>query len=140
MTYVPTWSGWVYVAFVTDWGRLPLAGDYARRVLGWSVAVSMSTQLVLNAIEQAIWTRGRAGRDDLSRVEPELVGSSHERPDRRHEVAVRRAGQLWVEDVEDVAHWKRPTLVAGRELKIGSRNKRSAIPAACDENRVSISK
>lgn len=58
MTYVSTWSGWVYVAFVTD--------AYARRVLGWSVATSMSTQLVLNAIEQAIWTRGRAGHDDLT--------------------------------------------------------------------------
>jgi putative transposase len=66
MTYVSTWSGWVYVAFVTDWGHLPFAGDYARRVLGWSVATSMSTQLVLNAIEQAIWSRGRAGRDDLT--------------------------------------------------------------------------
>jgi len=57
MTYVSTWSGWVYVAFVID--------AYARRILGWSVATSMSTDLVLNAIEQAIWTRGRQGAGDL---------------------------------------------------------------------------
>ena len=53
MTYVSTWSGWVYVAFVTD--------AYARRILGWRCGTSMHTQLVLDALEQAIWTRQRAG-------------------------------------------------------------------------------
>lgn len=53
MTYVSTWSGWAYVAFVTD--------AYARRILGWSVGSTMTTQLVLDALEQAIWTRQRAG-------------------------------------------------------------------------------
>ena len=53
MTYVSTWSGWVYVAFVTD--------AYARRILGWRCGTSMTTQLVLDALEQAIWTRQRAG-------------------------------------------------------------------------------
>jgi putative transposase len=52
MTYVSTWSGWVYVAFVTD--------AYARRILGWRCGTTMSTQLVLDALEQAIWTRQRA--------------------------------------------------------------------------------
>jgi putative transposase len=51
MTYVSTWSGWVYVAFVTD--------AYARRLLGWRCGTSMTTQLVLDALEQAIWTRQR---------------------------------------------------------------------------------
>jgi len=51
MTYVSTWSGWVYVAFVTD--------AYARRILGWRCGTSMTTQLVLDALEQAIWTRQR---------------------------------------------------------------------------------
>ena len=58
MTYVSTWSGWVYVAFVTD--------AYARRILGWRCGTSMTTQLVLDALEQAIWTRARAGVTDLS--------------------------------------------------------------------------
>jgi putative transposase len=53
MTYVSTWSGWVYTAFVTD--------AYARRILGWRCGTSMRTQLVLDALEQAIWTRQRAG-------------------------------------------------------------------------------
>lgn len=53
MTYVSTWSGWVYVAFVTD--------AYARRILGWRAGTCMSTQLVLDALEQAIWTRRRTG-------------------------------------------------------------------------------
>ena len=57
-TYVPTWSGVVYVAFVID--------AYARRILGWRAATSMRTQLVLDAIEQAIWTRARAGVTDLT--------------------------------------------------------------------------
>jgi putative transposase len=53
MTYVSTWSGWVYVAFVID--------AYARRILGWRCGSSMTTQLVLDALEQAVWTRQRTG-------------------------------------------------------------------------------
>ena len=53
MTYVSTWTCWVYVAFVID--------AYARRILGWRAGTSMSTQLVLDALEQAVWTRKRAG-------------------------------------------------------------------------------
>jgi putative transposase len=53
LTYVSTWSGWVYVAFVTD--------AYARRILGRRCGTTMSSQLVLDALEQAIWTRHRIG-------------------------------------------------------------------------------
>lgn len=45
-TYVSTWSGWVYVAFVID--------AYSRRILGWRSATTMTTKLVLDAIEHAI--------------------------------------------------------------------------------------
>jgi putative transposase len=55
MTYVSTWSGWVYVGFVID--------AFARRILGWRCGTSMSTQLVLDALEQAVWTRQRTGAD-----------------------------------------------------------------------------
>ena len=58
LTYVSTWSGWVYVAFVVD--------AYARRILGWRTGTTMATQLVLDAVEQAIWTRAREGRTDLT--------------------------------------------------------------------------
>lgn len=54
-TYVSTWSGWCYTAFVID--------AYARRILGWSVATTMTSQLVLDAVEQAIWTRHRESKD-----------------------------------------------------------------------------
>ncbi len=57
-TYVSTWSGMVYVAFVID--------AYARRILGWRASTSMRTALVLDAIEQAIWTRAREGISELS--------------------------------------------------------------------------
>jgi len=48
-TYVPTWSGTVYVAFVID--------VFARRIVGWRVSTSMATQFVLDALEQAILQR-----------------------------------------------------------------------------------
>ena len=54
-TYVPAWSEMVYVAFVID--------AYSRRILGWRAATSMRTSLVLDALEQALWTRRRDGRD-----------------------------------------------------------------------------
>ena len=57
-TYVSTLAGWVYVAFVID--------AYARRILGWKVSASMTTDLVLAAINQAIFTRKREGVKDLT--------------------------------------------------------------------------
>jgi putative transposase len=50
-TYVATWSGTVYVAFVLD--------AFSRRILGWRAAANMRTELVLDALEMAIWTRTR---------------------------------------------------------------------------------
>jgi putative transposase len=55
ITYVSTWTGWVYVAFVVD--------AYARRIIGWRTSTSMTTALVLDAIEHAIRTRERTGWD-----------------------------------------------------------------------------
>jgi putative transposase len=57
-TYVPTWAGMVYVAFVID--------AYSRRILGWRAATSMKTALVLDALEQALWARRRHGGGDLA--------------------------------------------------------------------------
>jgi putative transposase len=53
-TYVSTWQGWLYVAFVID--------VYARRIVGWRVSRSMHTQFVLDALEQALYAR-QAERD-----------------------------------------------------------------------------
>jgi transposase InsO family protein len=49
-TYVATWAGFVYVAFVID--------VFARRIVGWRVAASLRTDFVLDALEQAIYARG----------------------------------------------------------------------------------
>jgi putative transposase len=48
-TYVSTWQGWLYVAFVID--------VYARRIVGWRVSRSMHTDFVLDALEQALYDR-----------------------------------------------------------------------------------
>lgn len=48
-TYVATWMGFVYVAFVID--------VFARRIVGWRVSRSMQTDLVLDALEQALHAR-----------------------------------------------------------------------------------
>ena len=53
-TYVSTWQGFVYVAFVID--------VFARRIVGWRVSSSMHTDFVLDALEQALYAR-RAERD-----------------------------------------------------------------------------
>ena len=48
-TYVTTWQGWQYVAFVID--------VFARRIVGWRVSSSMRTDFVLDALEQALYDR-----------------------------------------------------------------------------------
>jgi putative transposase len=57
-TYVATWSGTVYVAFIFD--------VFSRMIVGWRAATSMTTGLVLDTLEHAIWTRRRDGITDLT--------------------------------------------------------------------------
>ena len=54
LTYVATWSGFVYVAFVVD--------AYARRIVGWRVSSSLHTELALDALDQALCERA-VGRE-----------------------------------------------------------------------------
>ena len=56
-TYVATWRGFVYVAFVID--------TFARRIVGWRVSASLATDFVLDALEQAIYDRRDAGVSHL---------------------------------------------------------------------------
>jgi putative transposase len=51
LTYVATWSGWVYVAFVMD--------VYSRRIVGWRWSTSLATDLAADALEQGLWQRQR---------------------------------------------------------------------------------
>jgi putative transposase len=92
-TYVPTWSGTVYVAFVID--------AYARRILGWRASTSMHPDLVLDTcwprpvscvatttgrdragdgMVAGLSTVGPHGRADISSVGREAAGSSAPRP------------------------------------------------------------
>jgi putative transposase len=56
-TYVSTWQGWLYVAFVID--------VYARRIVGWRVSSCMHTEFVLDALEQALYDRQPGSSDAL---------------------------------------------------------------------------
>lgn len=56
-TYVATWRGFVYVAFVID--------VFARRIVGWRVSASLRTDFVLDALEQAIYERCGEGLTNL---------------------------------------------------------------------------
>ncbi len=56
-TYVRTWQGWVYVAFVVD--------VFSRRIVGWRQSSSMHTEFVLDALEQALYDRQPSEADGL---------------------------------------------------------------------------
>jgi len=49
ITYVPTWSGWLYLSVVLD--------AWSRRVVGWSMATHLRSELVLDALNMALWQR-----------------------------------------------------------------------------------
>lgn len=54
ITYIRTFSGWVYAAFVMDM--------YSRRIVGWQVSTSLHTTLALDALEMGLWNRDRVGQ------------------------------------------------------------------------------
>lgn len=49
ITYVPTWAGFLYLAVVMD--------AWSRRVVGWHMATHLKTELVLDALDMALWHR-----------------------------------------------------------------------------------
>jgi len=57
LTYVATWSGFVYVAFIID--------VFSRFIVGWRASTSLRTDLVLDALEMAIWVRRRENITEL---------------------------------------------------------------------------
>jgi transposase InsO family protein len=57
LTFVATWRGFVYVAFIID--------AYARRIVGWRVSSSLQTDIALDALEQALYDRGVTQDTDL---------------------------------------------------------------------------
>jgi len=57
LTYVATWAGFCYTAFIID--------AYSRAIVGWRVAQTLRTSLALDALEMAIWSRQDAGLEEL---------------------------------------------------------------------------
>jgi putative transposase len=57
LTYVATWAGFCYAAFIID--------AYSRAIVGWRVATTLRASLALDALEMAIWARQDAGLDGL---------------------------------------------------------------------------
>ena len=53
-TYVRTWAGFVYVAFIID--------VFSRRIVGWHAATTKTTDLVTTALRMAVWQRGHDGQ------------------------------------------------------------------------------
>jgi putative transposase len=68
-TYVPTWSGMAFTAFVTD--------VFSRRIVGWRTSTSMPTELPLDALEMALWTRDRNGEPVTGVVHHSDAGSQY---------------------------------------------------------------
>ena len=58
MTYIPTWSGWLYLAMVLD--------VYSRKVVGWAMDTNMRTELILDALQMAVIQRQPRGVIDHS--------------------------------------------------------------------------
>ena len=78
-SFVRTFSGWVYVAFITD--------VYSPRIIGWQTSTSLYTDLALDALEAAVWQRKRQGA--------ELTGLVHHlRPRRAVQVHSLRVGPV----------------------------------------------
>jgi putative transposase len=68
-TYVPTWSGMAFTAFVTD--------VFSRRIVGWRTMNRMPTDLPLDALEMALWVRDRAGQDVTGVIQHSDAGAQY---------------------------------------------------------------
>ena len=67
MTYIPTWSGWLYLAMVLD--------VCSRKIVGWAMDTNMRTELSLEALQMAVPQR-------QPRAWPSRTGSTIPRGDR----------------------------------------------------------
>lgn len=68
-TYVTTWAGVCFTAFVTD--------VFSRRIVGWRTANRMPTELPLDALEMALWVRANAGQDVTGVIHHSDAGSQY---------------------------------------------------------------
>jgi putative transposase len=133
LTYVATWSGFVYVAFVID--------AFARRIVGWRVSNRLRSDLALDALEQALYERrpdaaqgivhhsDRGSQDGFKRSSQRIHGGC----DDNAKTAVRSIGTGEVALTRPSASWaaRGATEVldgdCGRALQRGSSGERSSI-------------
>lgn len=87
-TYVPTWAGMAFTAFVTD--------VYSRRIVGWRTMDRMPTDLPLDALEMALWVRDRAGQDVTGVIQHSDAGAQG--GFNRLSQHPKRGGVEWCED------------------------------------------
>ena len=90
ITYIPTWSGWLYLAVVLD--------VWSRRVVGWAMAEHLRTELVIDALDMALWNR---------RPKPGLVHHSDQGCQYTSLAFGRRLRQAGL--VASMARWATPT-------------------------------
>jgi putative transposase len=93
LTYVATWRGFVYVAFVID--------AFARRIVGWRVSSTLRTDLALDALEQALYERSPAPAQPLVHHSDSknVLASVPGRPDPHSDGPIRG----WCREVSQVA-------------------------------------
>ena len=138
-TYVSTWQGFVYAAFVID--------TFANRIVGWRASLSPQTQFVLDALQQALYER-RPGGDLIHHsdrgsqyvsiryterlaeagIEPSVgsVGDSYD-----NALAETIFGLFKAEVIHRLGPWKTASSVEWETLKMG-RLVQQSTPAATD--------
>jgi putative transposase len=114
LTYVWTWSGFAYTAFVTD--------VYSRFIVGWRVGTTLAAQLPLDALEMGIWARRGQSLANLVHhsdrgVQGEFNRSSQHLDD---------GGARW--DVAERTHRKRRWIPGGSGQRIGHCGRRCVHP------------
>ena len=133
ITYIPTWAGFLYLAVVVD--------TWSRRVVGWSMATHLRTELVLDALNMATWqrrpervihhsdqgTQGEFKRSSQHLRKEEELRWRQASADGRIELCVRR----WVHPV--VPHWGAGSIGRGfgKKLLEGCRARSRRWQPAC---------
>lgn len=69
-TYIRTWAGFMYMAFMID--------CYSRAIVDWHAATAKTTPLVTTALQMALWRRDRAGRTPRRVILP-IRAATHDR-------------------------------------------------------------
>jgi transposase InsO family protein len=104
ITYVPTWEGFVYVAFVTD--------AFSRRIVGWQTADHLRTDLPLDALEMALWNRRVRSGQTVHHSDAGSQGGFN-----RSSQRLDHGGLRWVGARRH--RWRRPRACGGSGRRIG---------------------